>query len=75
MRVLQIIWLAMMLPFAAAHAQSGIEPGSRAQVAAVAGRSLKVETYRPQHCQPRLVLLVFHGVTSISTAASSTMAA
>jgi hypothetical protein len=30
MRVLQIIWLAMMLPFAAAHAQSGIEPGSGA---------------------------------------------
>lgn len=64
MRVLQAIApaLALALSFAAAHAQSGIEPGNGAQVAAVAGKSLKVETYRPQRCQPHLLLLVFHGI-------------
>jgi len=54
--------LALALPFAAAQAQSGIEPGSGAQVAAIAGKSLKVETYRPERCQPHLLLLVFHGI-------------
>jgi hypothetical protein len=62
MRLLQALSLALALPFAAAQAQSGIEPGNGAQVAAVAGKSLKVETYRPQRCQPRLLLLVFHGI-------------
>src|SRR6185312_10949627 len=62
MRVLQAIGLAMALPFAAAHAQGTIEPGKGAQVATVAGKSLKVETYRPQRCQPHLLLLVFHGI-------------
>jgi pimeloyl-ACP methyl ester carboxylesterase len=62
MRVLRILSIVLALPFAAAHAQSGIEPGSGAHVASVLGKSLKVETYRPQRCQPRLLLLVFHGI-------------
>ena len=62
MRVSEAIGLALALPFAAAHAQGTIEPGNGAQVATVAAKSLKVETYRPQRCQPHLLLLVFHGI-------------
>ncbi|MBS0521995.1 MAG: hypothetical protein JSS04_00035 [Proteobacteria bacterium] len=53
--------LALALPFAT-QAQSGIEPGTGAQVAVIAGTSLKVETYRPQSCQPHVLLMVFHGI-------------
>jgi hypothetical protein len=56
-----MVLLALALP-AAAQAQSGVAPGNGAQVAAVAGKSLKVETYRPPQCQPKLLLLVFHGI-------------
>ena len=62
MRALWMTWLALALPFAAAQAQGGIAPGNGTQVAAVAGKSFKVETYRPHQCQPRVLLLVFHGV-------------
>ncbi len=62
MRVLLALSIALALPFAATRAQSTIEPGNGTQVAAIGGKSLKAATYRPQRCQPRLLLMVFHGV-------------
>ena len=39
-----------------------IEPGDAQQIASVDGVELPVFTYRPDGCDPRLLLLVFHGV-------------
>ena len=39
-----------------------IAPGDAQQIASVDGVELPVFTYRPSGCEPRLLLLVFHGV-------------
>ncbi|WP_431822273.1 hypothetical protein [Burkholderia sp. F1] len=50
----------------AAHAQAAdaaaLPPGAAAATANVAGVALPVFTYRPAHCAPATLLVVFHGV-------------
>ncbi len=53
------------LVFSAGAAQvlaEPIGPGNAQQIASVDGVDLPVFTYRPSGCQPRFLLLVFHGV-------------
>ncbi len=40
-----------------------IPPGNASQMAALPGAALQVYTYRPAGCEPRMLLLVFHGVS------------
>jgi poly(3-hydroxybutyrate) depolymerase len=63
-------WTALRLLAAAVLVVSGvgrtfaapIAPGDAQQIASVDGVELPVFTYRPSGCEPRLLLLVFHGV-------------
>lgn len=51
--------------FSAGMTQASAEPigpGNAQQVASIGGVDLPVFTYRPSGCEPRLLLLVFHGV-------------
>ncbi len=59
---LAVLTLQPLVSAGAAPAQSGSIPNGDGQLAAsIAGTSLRVFTYRPAGCAPRLLLLVFHG--------------
>ncbi len=44
-----------------AQGMAPLAPGSGEQVAVIGGKTLKVSTYLPKNCSPKLLLAVFHG--------------
>ncbi len=59
---LTVLTLHPLVHAGTGQAQSGSMPAGNGQlVASIAGSSLRMFTYRPVGCAPRLLLLVFHG--------------
>jgi dienelactone hydrolase len=61
-RVLRALIAALLLSLPLRAMAADIPVGSAAQDVTIAGTALRVFTYRPANCVPRMLLLVFHGV-------------